>query len=502
MIARILTGRSIRAVVSYIADNTPVEDLTGGEDFSSVEQYRGRVAVVAVRNIPTEDVDLAGRIMQGVIYDAPALKKLNGGSARGRKLKDPATHLIFSFHKTELHPQLYRQDPEHYNKQILGTVESGLAVLGLEKNQAVLAVHTDRDHIHVHVAINRVDPETGRAAKLTQSQNRLSAWAEEYEKRHDNIVTPTRIARREARNAPAPVRWNGTRAPRRLPPMQRVRGAGRRDRTKRESGEWARQYGRERRENAPQSVVRQQRGKLRQAQSARRHSTIRRTIGRITGRTVAPTDDQRPVRRPGPSTPGPQRHAPPLEPTRPRPAPPAEKVETADERIERYVREEHRRRVERWRLEDEARERRRESERLFTQWQERAFLARHQQRAAPVQGSRGQDPSPTRRSLTRLDYDLEAARADVARERRQTPSPAREQPRTEPARVDPKPKPRPPADDQPKPRPPAGIQPKSKEPAQPPQWLRQPEPPPPDPGHSAATGAGARAGHGDRSRQQ
>lgn len=484
-------------MVSYITDNTRGEDLTRGEDFSPVEQHRGRVAFVGIQNIPTENVDLAGRIMQGVIYDAPALKKLNGGSARGRKLKDPVTHVIFSFHKSELHPQLYRQDPEHYNQRILGTVESGLGVLGLEKNQAVLAVHTDRDHIHVHVAVNRVDPETGRAAKLTQSQTRLSAWAEQYEKKRNNIVTPNRIARREARNAPATTRWNGTRAPRRLPPMERVRGAGRRDRTKRERGEWAR-HGRERRENTPQSVVRQQRAALRQAQNARRHSKIRRTIGRITGRAVAPTDDQRPVRRPGPSTPSPQRHAPPLEPTRPRPAPPAEKVETAAERIDRYEREEYRRRVERWRLEDEERER----QLRFAQWRERVFLAQHQHRAAPAEGSRGQDPRPTRRSRTRLDYDLNAARAEIARERRQTPSPEREQPRTEP-RVDPKPKPkpRPPAGVQPKPRPPVGVQPKAKVPAQPQPWLPQPEPAP-DPGRSPATGAGARAGQGDRSWQR
>ncbi|MYH31209.1 MAG: relaxase/mobilization nuclease domain-containing protein, partial [Acidobacteria bacterium] len=295
--------------------------------------------------------------MQGVVYDAPALKKLNGGSARGRKLKDPVAHVIFSFHKSELHPQLYRLDPEHYNEQILGTVESGLAVLRLEKNQAVLAVHTDRDHIHVHVAVNRVDPETGRAAELTQSQNRLSAWAEQYETRHDNIVTPNRIARREARNAPTTIRWNGTRAPRRLPPMQRVRGAGRRDRTRRECGEWSRQYGRERREKAPRPVVGQQRRELRQAQSGRRNSAIRQMVGRLTGRTEAPTHDQRPIRRPGPSTPGPQRHAPPLQATRPRPAPPAEKVETAAERIDRYEREERRREFERWRREDEVRER-------------------------------------------------------------------------------------------------------------------------------------------------
>ena len=495
MIPRILTGRSIRGAVSYITDNTPVEDRTRGDDFSPVEQHRGRVAVVGIRNIPTEDIDLAGRIMQGVIYDAPALKRLSGGSARGRKLQDPVSHVIFSFHKTELHPQLYRLDPEHYNQQILDTVESGLAVLGLEKRQAVLAVHTDRDHIHVHVAVNRVDPETGRAAKLTQSQNRLSAWAEEYEKRHDNIVTPNRIARREARNAPAPVRWNGTRAPRRLPPMQRVRGAGRRDRTRRERGEWAKQYPRERRENAPQPVVRQQRRELRQIQSDRRDSTIRQMVGRITGRTEVPTHDQRPIRRPGPSTPGPQRHARPLQPTRPRPAPPAEKVETAAERIDRYEREERRREFERWRREEEVRE-------AIARWREGVSGAQREQRAAPAQGSRGRDPSPARRSLTGLDPDFAAALGEIIRQRRQAPPPAREQPRTEPARVDQKPEPRPPAEVRPKPRPSADVQPKPKVPAQPPARPLSPDPPAPYRGQGPATGAGALAGQGDPSQQR
>ena len=37
------------------------------------------------------------RAMQGLTADAPALKTMAGISARGRKLKNPYTHLVFSW---------------------------------------------------------------------------------------------------------------------------------------------------------------------------------------------------------------------------------------------------------------------------------------------------------------------------------------------------------------------------------------------------------------------
>ena len=54
----------------------------------------------------------------------------------------------------------------------------------------------------MHVAVSRVDPETGRAVNLDQgATKRLSGWAEQYERDHGGIVVPTRVERREAQAA-------------------------------------------------------------------------------------------------------------------------------------------------------------------------------------------------------------------------------------------------------------------------------------------------------------
>ena len=62
-----------------------------------------------------------------------------------------------------------------------------LTALGLERHQALVVAHGDTGHPHVHVIVNRVDPETGKAARLSNSTLRLSKWAEEYERRQGEI---------------------------------------------------------------------------------------------------------------------------------------------------------------------------------------------------------------------------------------------------------------------------------------------------------------------------
>ena len=46
--------------------------------------------------------------------------------------------------------------------------------MGLADRQAVMIAHRDTEHPHVHVVVNRVSVEDGRAAKLGNSYLKLS----------------------------------------------------------------------------------------------------------------------------------------------------------------------------------------------------------------------------------------------------------------------------------------------------------------------------------------
>ena len=86
---------------------------------------------------------------------------------------------------------------------MLSAVGGALKSLRLDdRHYAVCAAHTDTACPHVHVAVSRVDPETGRAVNLDAgATKRLSRWAEQYEREHGGIVVPTRVERRKAQAA-------------------------------------------------------------------------------------------------------------------------------------------------------------------------------------------------------------------------------------------------------------------------------------------------------------
>lgn len=83
-------------------------------------------------------------------------------------------------------------------------IEAGreaLAVLKMQDHQAVMIAHTDTAHPHLHVIVNRVHPETGKAINLYKDQEKLSAWALEYERRQGKVYCQAREFNALARQA-------------------------------------------------------------------------------------------------------------------------------------------------------------------------------------------------------------------------------------------------------------------------------------------------------------
>ena len=148
----------------------------------AARRLAARVEWTETRNLATNDPWRAARIMGATAADGPALKRLSGVKATGRKLAKPVCHYTLNWAREE-HP-----DRQEMSRAVTGSLQ----VLGLDKHQALIVAHGDRPHAHAHVIVNRVDAENGKAASLSQSRLKLSKWAESYERNQGKIRCPNR----------------------------------------------------------------------------------------------------------------------------------------------------------------------------------------------------------------------------------------------------------------------------------------------------------------------
>lgn len=101
-----------------------------------------RVAWVIAQNLPTDDPALAAKYME-------ATAQL---SARTKKA---AYHLMIAWHANERPGIEAMQD----------VARQTLLLAGLGEHQALMMGHGDKPHPHLHILLNRVHPDTGRAWK-------------------------------------------------------------------------------------------------------------------------------------------------------------------------------------------------------------------------------------------------------------------------------------------------------------------------------------------------
>ena len=101
----------------------------------------------------------------------------------------------------------WAKDEKPSLKEVGQAVTESLEKMGLADRQAVMIAHRDTAQPHVHVVVNRVSVEDGRAAKLGNSYLKLSRWAEGYEREQGRIRCPQRVEnkRREGTWGVGPV---------------------------------------------------------------------------------------------------------------------------------------------------------------------------------------------------------------------------------------------------------------------------------------------------------
>lgn len=146
MIAKAIRGPSFGRLQSY---------LLGGRNGGATD----RVAWTSVRNLPSDDPELAREIMRATAEQSARVEK-------------PVYNVILSLSPDE------KLDRE----AMLGVVERTLRDVGLHEHQALIVAHDDTRHHHVHVMVNRVHPETRVAWRTSHDYARIEKSLREQER--------------------------------------------------------------------------------------------------------------------------------------------------------------------------------------------------------------------------------------------------------------------------------------------------------------------------------
>jgi len=163
-------GRTFGGLLDYVVAQNRLERPTGRE-FDELVRYVGREDTVdpVTGEVTAKAIAIE---TQGVASLRTAAAEMEAVASQCRRLRAPADyHLVISWHENE-HPT-----PE----QAFGAGRHGLAALGMESHQYVMAIHGDTANAHLHVAVNRVDPETYRAVSPFRDYIKLDRAMREIE---------------------------------------------------------------------------------------------------------------------------------------------------------------------------------------------------------------------------------------------------------------------------------------------------------------------------------
>lgn len=104
-----------------------------------------------------------------------AIREIIATQAKNTRARgDKSYHLIIAFPPGE----------RPAREQIEDIEDRLVAAIGLGDHQRISALHRDKDHLHLHVAINRVHPETLRCGRASHDYARLAEAAAELEVKH------------------------------------------------------------------------------------------------------------------------------------------------------------------------------------------------------------------------------------------------------------------------------------------------------------------------------
>jgi hypothetical protein len=129
-----------------------------------------------------DDIPSAINEMYLTAQNADFLKKEAGIRAGGRPTENPCKHISLNWSPED------NPSEAHMKK----TAEHFMEYMRWGEHQAIFVAHSDKPHKHLHIVMNAIHPETGRHCDERWENNRMSAWAAEYERAQDCIRCPQR----------------------------------------------------------------------------------------------------------------------------------------------------------------------------------------------------------------------------------------------------------------------------------------------------------------------
>lgn len=151
-----------------------------------------RVAWTDVRNLMSDDPEIAWRIMASTSMDQSRLKQEAGIANTGRKSKKSVLHMSLAWHPEEAEG-LSRED-------MIDAANGAIKAIGADKHQVLMVAHNDEAHPHLHILCNRVSPENGVMLSSSNDRLKLSEWAQAYEEQRGKVYCEDRVVNNERRN--------------------------------------------------------------------------------------------------------------------------------------------------------------------------------------------------------------------------------------------------------------------------------------------------------------
>ncbi|MAT70104.1 MAG: hypothetical protein CMJ58_11355 [Planctomycetaceae bacterium] len=159
-------------------------ELQRGHSFKGVSQYclhdadraktAERVDFVEVRNLATDDPQVAWRIMAAKHYAQDDLKRKAGVGLGGPKDGKPVGHMYISWGRDEADAQ------ELDRNEMIHSANGALRAIGADRYPALIIAHNDTDHPHCHIICCFIGDD-GRLKKNWKEKEKLSRFALERE---------------------------------------------------------------------------------------------------------------------------------------------------------------------------------------------------------------------------------------------------------------------------------------------------------------------------------
>ncbi|WP_222936310.1 TraI/MobA(P) family conjugative relaxase [Pseudomonas proteolytica] len=161
-------ARARRAHIAFAADAAERRNRRDAGDIDADE----RLALLQLMGGPLQVVTSSGVVCEhNCLTLESASAEMAAVAAQNARVKDPVYHVVLSWAPGENPTDQEAFQSAHY----------ALKAVGMSDHQYVFAVHRDTDNAHVHIAVNRVNPDTFKAVYPDRDYYKLDRAMRELE---------------------------------------------------------------------------------------------------------------------------------------------------------------------------------------------------------------------------------------------------------------------------------------------------------------------------------